>query len=120
MKKLIVLFLLFFSWLLSSNSYADNSYPKTIICEVEHFDGEIESHHFYRKNDEFLWINGENKYPLIITYEDDSYLFLNLSFNSMSINLGINKQSRKILMDGMNLEKSLLTTRVNGNCIFKI
>ena len=44
--------------------------------------------------------------------------FLNLAFNSMSINLGINKQSRKILMDGMNLEESLLITRVNGNCSF--
>ena len=118
MKKLIVLFLLFFSLLLSSNSYADNSYPEVIICEVEHFDGEIESHHFYRRNDGFLWINGEDKYPLNITYEDDSYLFLNLAFTSMSINLGINKQSRKILMDGMNLEESLLITRVNGNCSF--
>jgi hypothetical protein len=118
MKQFVVFFLLCVSLFLSTNSYAVNSYPEVILCDIEHYGGEVESHHFYRKNDEFLWINGQNEILIGITFEDESFLFLNLAYNNFSMNLGINKKSRKILIDGMDLEASLSKTRTNGNCRF--
>ena len=59
MKKLIALILLFF--LLPLSSYANKNYAEVIICEIKHADGNYQSHVFYRRNDQFLWIKGEDE-----------------------------------------------------------
>jgi hypothetical protein len=114
MKKLIALILLFF--LLPLSSYANKNYAEVIICEIKHADGNYQSHVFYRRNDQFLWIKGEDEILINKTFEDDSFLFLNLAESNFSMNVGINKKSKKIKIDGMDVEESFSITRVIGDC----
>ena len=117
MKKLLaLLFSLFF--LSSPPVFANYSHPQKINCEIENFEGDIEYDYFLRKNGEFIWNRSGNMYPVNITFEDDSYLFLNLTFDSVSVNIGFNKQTSKILLDAMNLEESFLMPRAEGNCTY--
>jgi hypothetical protein len=112
MKKIILLLVFFF--FLPLSSYAN--YPEIIICEVKHVDGNSQSHVFYRRNDNFLWIKGEDEILINKTFEDDSFLFLNLAEDNFSINVGINKKSKNIKFDGMDLAESFDKTRINGVC----
>ena len=115
MKKLLILLLSLF-FLSSPSVFANYSHPQKINCEIENFEGDIEYDYFLRKNGEFIWHRSESKIPLNITFEDDSYLFLNLALSPVSVNIGFNKQTSKILLDAMNLEESFLMSRAEGSC----
>jgi len=113
-KLLILLFSIFF--FCSPSVFANYSHPQKINCEIENFEGDIEYEYFLRKNGKFIWNRAGNMIPLNITFEDDSYLFLNLTYSPASVNIGFNKQTRKIVLDAMNLEESFLMSRAEGSC----
>tara|TARA_B110000008_G_C16536527_1_gene390434 strand:+ start:66 stop:419 length:354 start_codon:yes stop_codon:yes gene_type:complete len=117
MKKLLIFLFSFF--LLSSHSvFASYSDPQKINCEIENFEGVIEYDYFLRKNGKFIWNRSGNMYPVNITFENDSYLFLNLAFDSISVNIGFNKKNSKILLDAMNLEEPFLMPHAEGKCTY--
>ena len=114
MKKLLVIFLSFF--LSSSSVFANYSFPQEINCEIVNFEGNIEYDYFLRKNGEFIWHRSESKIPLNITFEDDSYIFLNLALSPVSVNIGFNKKTSKIILDAMNLEEPFIMPHAEGSC----
>ena len=114
MKKLLVIFLSFF--LSSSSVFANYSFPQEINCEIVNFEGNIEYDYFLRKNGEFIWHRSESKIPLNITFEDNSYIFLNFTLSPISVNIGFNKKTSKIILDAMNLEEPFIMPHAEGSC----
>ena len=115
MKKLLTL-VFSFVLLSSSSVFANYSFPQEINCEIVNFEGNIEYDYFLRKNGEFIWHRSESKIPLNITFEDDSYIFLNFTLSPISVNIGFNKKTSKIILDAMNLEEPFIIPHAEGSC----